>query len=60
MPRQIHLTITEEQRQACWKIARRCTVPTTWQEIARRAIDTMLDSADMQMQPERTKKGHEP
>ena len=44
MPRQIHVTVTEEQQKRCWEIAQRQAEPTSWQEIARQALDAGLET----------------
>lgn len=59
MPRQIHVTVTEEQQSRCWEIAQQQTEPTTWQEIARKMIDSGLDFAehlDAVLDPSRTER----
>jgi len=45
MPRQIHVTIAADQQQACWLIAKARPEPTTWQEVAREALNAGLAAA---------------
>lgn len=56
-PRQIHLSITVEQRAAAERIAGRRT-PTTWQQIAREALTAGL--AAMEDPPQRPEKEAKP
>jgi hypothetical protein len=44
MPRQIHVTVTEDQQKRCWEIAQARPEPTTWQEVARDALDLGLET----------------
>lgn len=53
MPRQIHVTVTAEQQRRCWEIAQRQATPTTWQEIARRALDAGLETLTTKHTPTR-------
>jgi hypothetical protein len=42
MPRQIHVTISKESQKQCWRIAKARAEPTTWQDVAREAIEIGL------------------
>jgi hypothetical protein len=44
MPRQIHVTISEELRDRLWAIAKNRPEPTRWQDIARAAMEIGLES----------------
>jgi len=44
MPRQIHVTITEELRDHLWAIAKERPAPTRWQEVAREALKIGLEA----------------
>lgn len=57
MPRQIHVTITPEQRERCLALAQRSGAEKPWQEICRILIDAGYETVSITLDRQAGKKG---